>query len=125
VLCLKQRQCLRVLRHLPLLHGPDHYALQFVIQVEAGPLKLPIAISREPMMWCSPLDPCFPRHALCETVCQQVRVAGPTTRESALSKDSIVSRSFLYFTTCRFCCIFWNLTLERHDLMPPFLALTN
>jgi len=29
----------RVVWHVPLLHGPDHYALQFVTQVEAGPCE--------------------------------------------------------------------------------------
>jgi len=54
--------------------------------------------SRSPVSrWCgrSPLDPCFRRHAQCETVCQQVTEAGPTARESALSKSSIVEALFL------------------------------
>jgi len=59
--------------------------------------------SRSPVCrWCgrSPLDPCFRRHAQCETVCQQVTAAGPNARESARRGLRSSMRCFLYLITC-------------------------
>jgi hypothetical protein len=65
-------------------------------------VRLPFAISREPMMWSQPARPVLPR-ARSVRDCQQVTAAGPTARESALSKSSIVEALFLVSDHLSFC----------------------